>query len=313
MIRILLAGLLLLAALVPANAGGGSRDSNYNVCAPVSACTGGGSYTGAGDVVSGATAYYSCGRAYNAAYATANGKLCNIIRASDSETCDILAASTGGPGLTANCSGSDNGKTLATFLSATTGKVVTAYDQISTRNVTQATSADQPTLTLNCIGILPCMTGTGTQWLASAGNFTSVSQPYSLSLVAELSNANSYVLGDDNGRPFLSHFTSANTLDLNCGSDTSVTASDGAVHALNGLCSGTSSFLNVDGTDNSISAGTSALTAGQVNLMSTDEDFGPLQGKFFEGGFWNTTGFTSTQRGQLCHNQYSYWGTATSC
>jgi Alpha-L-arabinofuranosidase B, catalytic len=88
-------------------------------------------YSGALDVVSGqaATACYSL-RACSVAWATASGKLVEIKRASDSHTCDVLAATAGGFGLTANCSsGGDAGQTASAFCTSTTCTVIDFYDQ----------------------------------------------------------------------------------------------------------------------------------------------------------------------------------------
>jgi hypothetical protein len=75
----------------------------------------GGGYAGPLDAVAGATFCWSI-RACSAALATANTKLAALNRTSDNATCDILAASTGSLGLTANCGvGGNNGKTAAAF------------------------------------------------------------------------------------------------------------------------------------------------------------------------------------------------------
>jgi hypothetical protein len=75
----------------------------------------GGSYTGPGDIVSGATSWYGL-RAYSAAIAAAaTQKLINIRNIATSETCDVIVATNGGFGNVANCSGSSSGDTVAVF------------------------------------------------------------------------------------------------------------------------------------------------------------------------------------------------------
>ena len=54
-------------------------------------------YTGPGDVVSGATVWYGL-RAYNAANLNGTTKALNLIRASDNTACDFDIATTGGLG-----------------------------------------------------------------------------------------------------------------------------------------------------------------------------------------------------------------------
>lgn len=77
---------------------------------------GGGGYTGPGDVVAGATAWYGL-RAYSAAVAaTGTQKAVKIRRASDDHLCDVLIATSGLLGNTANCgTGGDNGQSVAAF------------------------------------------------------------------------------------------------------------------------------------------------------------------------------------------------------
>jgi hypothetical protein len=294
--------LSVIAALCLASPASGfwnSRGSNYNV-----AISGGASYTGPGDVIGGATAW--CGlRGYSAAYAApGTGKAINIRRASDNATQDIVILSTGALDIAS----------ATTFCNATTCFVTEIYDQVGTLHVTQATAASQPQLNLSCFNSLPCLVGNGTAgWLKSTGTFAGHAQPYSLSAVFNFTtSANTYLMASDNARPFVSK-TSANTIDLNCGSDTTITASNNVTHAGNFLCSGASSFANIDGTDNSVSAGTNAFGANDANIMTIADGYNPMIGNFFEGGFWMSTGFSSGNRTSLCHNQFTYWGTSTSC
>lgn len=75
------------------------------------------SFTGIGDVVSSATAWYGL-RAYNASYASSTGKAANIRRASDNVQCDFDVTTAGGFGLTtATCNSStQGGVSYATFV-----------------------------------------------------------------------------------------------------------------------------------------------------------------------------------------------------
>lgn len=106
-------------------------------------------------------------RAYTSAEALAGtAKLVNVIRASDSHTCDVLvSSSTGGLGLTANCgTGGDDGQTLASFLTATTGKVVTIYNHVGGGCDMTVTAAARPAMSLSPVGIHT----SGTQHMACA-------------------------------------------------------------------------------------------------------------------------------------------------
>lgn len=111
---------------------------------------GGGGYTGPGDVAT--FTFWGGLRAYSAAVATAGTQAAvNVRRASDSHTCDILVNASGLLGNTANCStGGDNAQAVASFIAATTGLVVTVYDQTGSGvSCTQATTSKQPQLLLS--------------------------------------------------------------------------------------------------------------------------------------------------------------------
>lgn len=98
---------LVLAILLVASPAQAQRMMVLGAGGPFTAAAAG--YTGPGDIVSGATAFYGL-RAYNAAYAATPGKSVNVRRASDNVACDINVATTGGLGLTtATCNSSTQG------------------------------------------------------------------------------------------------------------------------------------------------------------------------------------------------------------
>lgn len=162
-----------LATLSDNNATGGSDpivvsaiDNVGNSASPqtIPVTVTGGSYSGPGDVVTGASLFYGL-RAYNSTIAAAaTAKLIKVRNTSTSETCDVIVATSGGFGNVANCSGSSNGDTVAVFCALSGGSctVATWYDQIATYNVTQATTANQPSLMLSgCLGTSPCIVYNG--------------------------------------------------------------------------------------------------------------------------------------------------------
>lgn len=299
----------VVLALIVLLCGWQSRDSNYNK----SVTAGGASYTGPGDVVSGATAWYGL-RAYTAAIAAAaTQKLINIRNIATSETCDVIVATNGGFGNVANCSGSSSGDTVAVFCaeSSSSCAVTEAYDQTGNGiNATQATAADQPALTLSCVGSLPCMTGTGSAhgWLSSSA-MTSITQPDTISVVAKFTATNqTYVFTTNNGNQFLSHFTSANKYYCYAGATgLTPTVPDNVLNAVNWTVNNTSSVCNVNGTENSGTSG-SAVTGTFITLMaSSNAGAASMVGSFYDGGIWASS-FTSTQRTNVCENQQAYWG-----
>jgi hypothetical protein len=313
-----LLGLALLFCLLV------SADAQFS-CLNLLGCSAGGSvasFTGVGDVVSGAQAWYGL-RAYNAAYATANGKLVNLTRASDSATCDILAnASTGGFGVTANCTGSGtNGVSASSFCNATTCTANTLYDQSGANNcsaapcpATQATVASQPTLSLSCQNSLPCLTFNGTSTILNATSGGTGSQPFTVAAVAERTGAFTsagQIFLSDSSQSGIGFTSSANTVAAFAGSNATATASDSAAHSLIGVINNTTTNVVVDGTNTTGTASTNlwALTT-CIGAQCGGSFF--MTGDFMEGGLW-PSGFTSTQYGNVCHNQRLYWGTGGTC
>jgi len=243
--------------------------------------------------------YFSCQWAISAAYASATGKLCTIIRASDSETCDILAASTGGEGLTANCSGADNGETLATFLNATTGKATKAYNQVTngTLDVVQATGANQPAVTLSCLSTFTCLTSTANGMnLASTTNSTPSNgtgtfvgysnRTTGTGVSADIADNASGGLGT------IRRTTGTGNSCTLAGSSGSfnATCSDNAWHALIGGEGGASSVLRVDGTETTGTV-TNNTTAGHISaaIGANSTTFKWIEAGLIDGSVVNST------------------------
>jgi len=275
----------------------------------------GGGYTGPGDIVSGATAWYGL-RAYSAAIVNAGTQaLVSLRRASDSHTCDIIVSASGGLGKTANCStGGDNGTAVATWCNSTTCYVTMAYDQSGNGfNLAQATTGNQPQLAFSCIGSLPCLERplAAATYLAGSYAGLAISAPQSFSAVVNVYNtANAdFICASETTANGISNASSSNEFSVS-GANSYVTSgaeTSGVAHAIQGDVNGASTFINVDGT----------TTTGSTTSRSTSGDFaingaGNVVDYIGECGMWPLA-FTSTQAGNLCHNQYQYWGTSTSC
>ena len=263
-------------------------------------------YVGPGDIVSGVTAWYGL-RAYSAAVAaTGTQKAINIRRASDNTTKDILIRK----------SGNLDTPTASTFCASTTCYVTKWYDQSGNgNNVVQPTTTYQPQLVFNCIGSLPCISFVrgSSQYLAVTAS--SNGQPNSVSAVAVrtgyTTSQQTIISGSTSTEELLYFRSIANVVNIFAGNSNSVTANDNAWHAFQGVFNGVSSYLNVDGTDNSISAGNQVWN--QTIYLGADVNGDYLQGSLGEAGVWLGTTFSSTNRSALCHNQYTYWGTSTAC
>ena len=301
-----LLALALILANYPAQAFYQSRDSGYNVSVGVA------TYTGPGDVVASAVVWYGF-RAYSSAVASGGTqKVTNIRRSSDNHTCDLLIATTGGLGNTANCStGGDNGQTAASFCASTNCWVATTYDQSGGNNcsgspcdLSQATAANQPQfLQTGCSsGSLPCMQRTVGAAASVSGTAPAQTAPQSFSAVWDLYNAaNSDFVCASQTTPNGFNVASGAARVLGSGGGPSGTAANSAWHAVTGVLSGASSFVNVDGTQ----------TTGSTTNRTTSADFywggnGALV-DMSECGMW-AGALTNTQANNLYANQHVYWG-----
>ena len=290
---------------------------NYNdICFTGGSCAAAPSYSGPGDVI---PTWQEWGglRAFTAAIAAAGTqKLVNFRNTVTNETCDVIVATNGGFGNVANCSASSNGDTVAVFCAESSGTYATTevYDQTgNAKHSLQTTAANQPIISLSCLNSLPCLPGAGSYWLKSTATIAGSAQPYSFEMML-LSNgsANSYAGAIDNARPFF-----VRPLNKCLGYElrnrqSSFTAATNVAHIFNGTCNGASSIANLDGTENSLSAGTAIMSAFDINIMTIADGYAPLHGQWFEEGF-AAGGWTPTQRGNLCHSANVYYSLGLGC
>lgn len=253
-------------------------------------------FVGVGDIVSGWQWYYSCTWAYNAAYISGTKKLCNIRRSSDSHTCDIQAGSDGSAetGVTAGCStGGDNGSSVSSFCNATSCFAVTAYNQSGSTigNITQATSGNQPQLSLAAVNGHLVLIGDGVTdfnlTLSSIGT-NAMSQPYSSVAMGKWATASSFsgALGTDesSGVTFAGIFSGSPV--LNCASSVSV-AGDTNPHAFFMLAnSPTNSFIRSDSTNGTAGDCGSRVIANndQIGILHVATGFSLMNGSWGEWG-----------------------------
>jgi len=283
-------------------------------------------YNGPLDVVGSAKEWYGLRAASNTlanAGATTTAVI-DVRGATTGTSCTIYLLGNGTGGLDFSTAGA-GGTGQQCLLGATTFCTVTntsctiskVYDQSGANgcsaapcNLAQGTTADQPTLTFSGLGSLPVMTFTTGQFLDSSTGPTS-SATDTLSGVAKYTGAaQAQILAMASGNAW-GRGTSANKWEL-FGAAISATANDSAWHVGQGTNNGVSSSINIDGTETA-NSGTGSATAGFVIMGATSTGGAqPWIGPIAEAGHW-LTAFTSTQRGNMCHNQYGYWGTPTSC
>lgn len=267
-------------------------------------------FAGPGDAISGATAFYSCARAYNAAYATGLGNLCIIADvATGATTCTMKAAATGFADLTsALCAGGT--QTVSAFCTANTSCVVTQmYDQsgsnacngASACDIAQATLASMPALAFSALNSLPCVTFN--QKALTSTHALTLAQPVTLTLAMKRTTvAVANIFGDTGGSITIFQPNSANVVQLFAGSNSStVSMSDNAYHGLQVIANGASSTINVGGSGTGISAGTNGWSNTDVDLGYLTSFGGGLIGSVCEAGIW-PVGFSSGNQTTMYSN-----------
>lgn len=263
------------------------------------------SYTGPGDVVSGARFWYGL-RCYNSAY---NGNVADVYAPADASH-TLITCSTGGvlnetlQALSITCAVSCTVKTL---YDQTGGNNCTA----ATCDLSNATIGNRPAFTLNCIGSLPCMTFTSasSQVLLSATNLTSTAQPNTFSAIAQTTNtaAARHLIGTNGGSANqIGYPTTNNTVHTFAGINLTGTASASSYHAFQAVLNGASSVMSVDGSFPTGNAGASAMSniisLGAINASQF------MSGQILEAGAWNGVAFSSGQATSMSSNQHAYWG-----
>lgn len=274
---------------------------------------GGSTYTGPGNVISGAFAWWGL-RAYNAAYASSNGKIINAVQTGNSHTCDILAASNGALGNTANCSsGGDNGQSASSFCGSTC-TVDTLYDQSGNGN--NITAANQPSLNLNCVSSLPCFAATSNQGFE--GSITGIGTTVSTTSVFNAGSGSGTSIDAVNGLTGSDNVCQINPRPgtnqvglYDGGSEIKQSFTSTAWGAAVAVCNGPSSVLNINGTEITGNPGSNAFSSA-VNAAIGADGVGDTGGiEVTEAGIYAGT-LSSVQRTALCHNESQYWGVAGS-
>lgn len=261
-------------------------------------------YAGPGDVISGATAFWSC-RAYN--LASVGTKAYRIVRASDSTQTDINSLA----------SGKCDTITPTTFCIATTCKVVTYYDQSGALacagstacDLTQGTDANRPPWTASILNSWPCATNLASTigLVLTTANNLALSQPYTLGGIAERTanfTTAQRILVSNGATVNLGWRGVVNQVGTQAGTIVA-TAADSAFHAvLLASSNGGTSSLVVDGaaTTGTLGALPLALT---LNAMNDSAGAGStLDGAFCEAVIYPIL-MNATQYGNLNTNMHS--------
>lgn len=260
---------------------------------------GGGGFSGPGDTIASATAFYSCARAYTAAYATANGNMCDIADAATgtTSTCTMKAKSTGFADLTSNlCAGGT--QTVSAFCTSVTSCVVkNMYDQTAgaqctapttSCNVVTATLSQMPALAFSALNGLPCLTMVAGSSLTTATPLNTIAtQPYTAAVASKetTTGSNPNIFGTGGGNPGNFYLTGGGSVGIFAGTGTvSRAATDNAYHGLNFIGNGASSAAVVDGTATTGNAGTTAWGTGGNHI--TVGGGTSMIGSICEAGLW---------------------------
>lgn len=242
-------------------------------------------------------------RAYN--LATAGTKAIRVVRASDSTQQDINTLA----------NGAFDAATLTTFLTSTTGKVVTCYDKVGTNDLTQGTDANRPTITANALGTSYGMGFAAASSLQLVGpNLSPQAQQYYFYSVANWNGAaNAGLWGADSGgfSGAIAEFQTAGPVfAVFAGSVLSATTTANAWHAIQTLFNGASSVISMDNTETSGSAGTqSAFDTVTAPIRLGNDITSFFSGSALEIGYIAATvsGSDRTSLNSNAHAAYGGW------
>lgn len=292
--RLAFALCLLVCALVPARSYWQSR-TQVSIAAPAG-------YTGPGDIVSGASAWWGL-RGYNTAY---TGNVADVCDVATGLVCATITWS--GTALVIPTIGG-----IACNNSTNICVIAKLYDQTGNGFHLTGLGGSRPTLTFNCVGTTnPCMTFNGTtNGLNNATGF-SIAVGATVSFVANSTNTGGQqngFAGTGSAAFAVGYRNSANNQVFAFqGAVLTATASDGSWHALQGVFNDTSSDMNVDGTPNAGAAGNqtcSGCANYQLGIVSGSQFF---KGTMVEAGYWGSTAFSSGQSSSMSSNQHAFWG-----
>jgi hypothetical protein len=257
---------------------------------------GGGSFTGAGDVVTGADFYWSL-RAYNVAKASAGVAAINLCNGGSCG--DVHVTSAGGlnaSDISALGCNSINTCTIQTF-----------YDQTGNGvDVSQGTAANRATFQNNCNGSLPCaVLIAGSSYVSTATPFRA--QPFTLVGAGNRTSGSTEVdliVQNVSCCVVIGFANSANTAIFYGGNAVTPAAADNTWHVLQALFNSTSSTVAVDGSQTTgQNVGLSTFATAVVHLGNTSSSVV----QFTEAGLWNAS-FTGTNMTNMNSNIHGYWG-----
>lgn len=259
--------------------------------------SGGPTYVGPGDIVSGAAMWWGL-RAYNAAYAVGGANpAIDLVDQAGANPITINILSNGALDLASVAA-------WVTAHSVTTILVAKWYDQTGGGfHLLQGTNANRPLLVLSGLGINPVVQFVqASSTTVVASSVYTQAQPLSCSIVYEKTTSGTCDI-ISSGCAIVAQ--GANDLRMFAGGVLDAVANDNVFHAAQTVFNSASSAAYIDGVTTTGNAGTAGASnnpeIGGAVLSNA------LQGNVFEGGFW-PLGFSSIQAGALNSNQHTYGG-----
>lgn len=258
------------------------------------------SYQGPGDIAPGALGFWSCGRAYNDAYATAQSPLCTVVDTTTGlASCTFNVGTNGYANLTALvCVG--NTLSVTTFCTVTHlgCSVSEMFDQSGNGlNATQASLVDMPAFTLNAQNSLPCPAGTNTTGTVLTTSPLIRGAPYSMEAVAERTGAvttpqtivGSATTGNLNPAAVLTFTNVSGQVSIDNGATINLTGvTESAPHALIAVSSASDPLFAADSGSNTSASdnGTNTIHF-SVHLMNNSSVTVPFRdGYLCEAAIW---------------------------
>lgn len=255
-------------------------------------------YVGLGDLLT-ATHYWGF-RAYSAATIGANA--IRLVRASDSAQQDFVTVAGGGL----------DTASISTFLAATSGKIVTLYDQVGSSHATQGTDAARPAYTASASGSRPGGTWNSGASTVLQGSAITQAQVFSVIAAAKYtgSGEQNFLGTTADHIQFSANPNGANANQWfiwNGGSKPAATAAANAFHSGVVVFNDSSSLVDIDGAADSPQAigSTQGITAQSPRLGASGG------ANFLDGVILELAIAASDQhanRVAISANQHAYWG-----
>jgi hypothetical protein len=237
------------------------------------------------------------------------GKLFNVENTTNSVTCDILAASSGGGlGNTANCStGSFNAQAASTFC-GTNCVVEKFYDQGGNSINGTPSSVAPPLAFTGCSsGSLPCaqISAAGTEYF-TATTLSNITQPFTVSTVADRpSGFNLSVMYFCVSGTASFYYSTASHVVQYAGTAYNLGSGSNATwYSYQAVFNGASSNVDINGSSTATNPGTNGCTSTSIGY-GPNVSASPIY--MTEVIVWPTS-LSATMQSNVTTNQRTYWG-----